>query len=301
MKESSQKVRSLDDAAWVEGLRNTGLKLRQMVLESRIAKRREKLPGRRANLTNIWRIENEGRAASDIAGLTHSIIYAFFGTVSRVAYEAQLAEHLLRNAEPHKLLAAIACARTVLAKLTVVAERRLDVVDRLAITSLAAQVLLYQARKESSPVRLRSIYSEALDALLGHLGEIDRLTAGDLVAADPGLGVLVVRMMLNGLFAAYKIDELDGNERRPVTRVTAAKFMTADFARTAEKATLKFGDPRLGFFAAEAAIYLGKKFVAARLMRASMKVDGANDFRSWQPHWAPKKPGDDPNLSDLDL
>ncbi len=281
----------------LEGLQNAGLTYRDIVKESRIATRRNKLLGRAANNSNLWRIKNEGRKADDIAGLTESAIHAFFGTKSLVAYRAQLAEHALRNAKDGELPAVIERVRSVLTDLTGESHDELDAADRFAVASLDAQIDLYSARFVLPGPERHGLYVSALAKLMHHQAEIERLMTGNLASEDPGLTLLSVRMMLNALFAAY---EMDAGGPLITTRVTSNKFMSADFVKNTQKVTVQFGDARLGFYAAEAAIFLGRRYVAERLIRTSMKADGYDGaFALWKPEWHPRPPSEEPHLADV--
>lgn len=294
---SPRKPRSLDNVVLLEGLQNNGLTYSDIVKESRIATRRNKLLGRAANITTLWRIINKGRKADDIAGLTESTIHALFGTPSLVAYRAQLAEHALRNAKPDNLSAVLARVRSVLADLVGEKHDQLDVSDRFAVASLDSQTDLYSARFAQPGPDARGLYVSALAKLMRHQPEIDRLMTGNLAAEDPGLAVLSVRMMLNALFAAY---EMDAGGPLVMTRSTAQKFMSADFVNNTEKVTTKFGDARLGFYAAEAAIFLDRRYVAERLIRVSMKADGYDgQFALWKPAWHGRPPSEERHLADI--
>ncbi|WP_323690464.1 hypothetical protein [Rhizobium sp. AN95] len=291
------KQRALDNVVLLEGLQNAGLTYSDIVKASRIATRRNKLLGRAANVSTLWRIKNKGRRVDDIAGLTESAIQAFFGTQSRVAYRAQLAEHALRAAKHEELPVILESVRSVLADLTGEKHDELEVSDRFAVASLDAQIDLYSVRFAQPGPESYGLYVSALAKLMPHQPEIERLMTGNLVAEDPGLAVLSVRMMLNALFASY---EMDAGGPLVTTRAKSNKFMSADFVKNTEKVTMKFGDARLGFYAAEAAAFLGRRYVAERLIRISMKADGYDGpFALWKPGWHPRRPSEEPHLADV--
>ncbi|UWR10901.1 helix-turn-helix domain-containing protein [Sulfitobacter mediterraneus] len=236
----------------------------------------------------------QGAGRQDISGLGADVIRQLFATDSGVAEACQLLEHDMRIASFGHCDAATALRLIPLAedRLRVFSESgeiSMEAVDHLALASLEGQIALYKARATESDRGRLEHFRAAFQALFPQSDLIVRLFVLEDTVCD-GDKLLGLRMLLNAFFAAWELDELEGNSQDlPWAKSVAEKFVVPSVLRKTRSIALKTQDPRLAYQMAEAAAVIGKVYAAADHLAAAIAMTGddTTDPLVWNPAWLP--------------
>lgn len=276
--------RELDARASVLALTElAGMTLDEIAEEVRIS---------RPTLSRIKSGKGAGR--QDVSGLGADVIRQLFATDSGIAEACQLLEHDMRMASLGHLDAGVALGLIPLAedRLRVLSETdqtSMEAVDQLALASLEGQISLYKARAAESNLGRSQHFRKAFQALFSQSDLIVRLFILEDTVCD-GDKLLGLRMLLNAFFAAWELDEIEGNTQDlPLAKAVAEKFVVPGVLRKTRSIAVMIHDPRLAYQTAEAAAITGNVYASADHLAAAIAMTGDDmaDPLTWSPPWLP--------------
>jgi len=252
-------------------------------------------------------VEGNVAANRDVSGLAESVIRNLYATASGVALRCQIMELKLRMADLDNMssgsaMSLIPKAQRELEMIEKMDSERFDEVDRLAQSSLGAQIEIYSARdmtedpegKRTHLLRAKEILSETADAALRTV-----LLGEQTADADK---IVSIRMSLNHYFVAWELDELHAEEMRlPRARSVAQMLSERNYIEQACKVIALIRDPRLSYQLTDATALVSQPYLGAQLLTNAMKLTGHDPMkpREWQPAWLLVPIAEDENLTDI--
>lgn len=213
----------------------------------------------RPNHVALWRIRRLARAG-ELMGLSAAAIDLLYSTGSEVAKDAMSVELALRKVDrhdskrmPRALLSAAEQLRSLADRFTWSWSPRLPrlsevesyeyLLDRVALYSLEQQLLLYRFRYEAADGSAKeALLSRGLEVTEQSRSALSELLEG----AELGTELVAARIVANGFYSAYGLDELNGElEKAPKWTRFATDYGTHRMCLAAFHASAHSMDPRI--------------------------------------------------------
>lgn len=236
----------------------------------------------------------------DVSNLTTKVLKKLYLPSDPVAFRCQMMERKLRLAD-----LGFADSRTAISLLdeadavVMSAETELragDETGELALASLKVQIALYRARGHKGAAKAR-LLKMAHDILARNAPRLVRIVLVETLQHNPAV-LISIRMLINWVFAAWELDEVDGEGPKKIPAVVAA-FNQPGFMRHARAIAAEIRDPRIAYQLAEVAALGRQHYSAMELLSDAIAMTGGDprDPLLWKPVWLPVPLASEPHFA----